>query len=110
MLDEAQASWLIPSFASRQERPDDAQRRRWRDTKRLQRSRLPLPPPAETWDDPDAEEPLSAPAPHNQAAEHDTGALISRLAGEMSADRLLDKGRTVPLKRRGETEYRGQRR
>ena len=84
--------------------------RPWRDNKRLQRSRLPLPPPAETWDDPDAEEPLPAPDPHNQAAEHDAGALISRLAGEMSADRLLDKGRTVPFRgeERQNIEDRGE--
>jgi hypothetical protein len=43
-LDEAQASWLIPSFANRQERPDDDQRRRWRETKRLQRLRRSAQP------------------------------------------------------------------
>jgi hypothetical protein len=101
--DTEQASWLIPSFASRQSRPDDAQRRRWRETKRLQRSRRSYQPPlAKTWDDPGEEEPLSDPDPQYPEPSPETGALISRLAADLSADRLLDRGRTVPLKRRGD--------
>jgi hypothetical protein len=103
VLDEAQEAWLIPSFAGRQSRPDDAQRRRWRETKRLQRSRRSYQPPlAETWDDPGEEEPLSDPDPQYPEAGRETGALISRLAAGLSADRLLDRSRTVPLKRRGD--------
>jgi hypothetical protein len=127
-LDEAQASWLIPSFAGRQSRPDDEQRRRWREVKRTQRAKhpgkkqpvddLPADLDEEGADlEEDAPEELEAEAPdpdlelpalaHNLesplASTEDLAAgMISQLAATLSADRRLDRGRTVALKRRGD--------
>jgi hypothetical protein len=93
-FDAAQAAWLIPSFAARQSRPENAQRLRWREQKRSQRlSRLPkMQSQAEPAD-------LSLDEPDPAGGERVAGQL-SDLAASLSADRSLDRPRNVRLKRR----------
>jgi hypothetical protein len=118
--DAEQASWLIPSFAQRQARPDDGQRLRWREKKRRQRAKDPekkqpvhdppgglddeeaasLQPEVREAGEPEAE--LPAPLSSLWEAEERASGLISQLAAKMSSDPLLDRRGTVPLKRRGD--------
>jgi hypothetical protein len=116
--DADQASWLIPSFAGRQSRPDDEQRRIWREKKRRQRAKVSekkqpvddLPDDLDDEEEPDLEagapEELEVEEPGSESPLVGTGdpaaGMISQLAAKMSSNRLLDKRGTVPFKSRGD--------
>ena len=113
VLDEAQEAWLIPSFAKRQERPDDEKRRYWREKKRRQRAKRTSVLDEAEWADFENRPP--APDADDMEAEDGSDELFSPdeadagqdLSADKSVESILDRYENVPLKRRIEQESRG---
>jgi len=106
VLDKATNTWLIPSFANRQQRPDDGTRLYWREQKRRRKARAFPNPSGESEPDSETSEETDSTPPTQD--EQDSNDLPDTLAEDIPEDILEQAGGTVreaavgnfPLKRR----------